>query len=211
MDYCIAVVVPRYVLDLCSARQAPSSSQNNLIMMSEREVVNLLHALHYAPDSQIHIWTQSSSQNKKRNSRDQNVWGMQQVEDWKKDDDNARKQDDQLPAGLSVYDVLRSLSYKNYVGSFFGTTGRDKGALFHQFRKVDIGGHTTNSKLRFYIKFIAPKGIIDESEFYDIYKDQTITGEPLSIDESDVKEGGSKWEVVSFHNNAPLPKNSTSN
>ena len=72
----------------------------------------------------------------------------------------------------------------------------------HEFKDIVVPGVVDphNSKTRLYIKFIAPKGVLDEKEIYRKYEDRVLDGRAMPITEDQDRSGGDKWDVVSFHN-----------
>lgn len=204
MSVFVAVMVPNYLIQLSCAR-APKWSPQNITfdLKGTPEFTELMRALKSAPDSAFRIWTDSTSTKKKANTRVKNARGVDRVnsymeEDW---DDYSFNPEDNAYPNLSVESVIRSIAdgNGNYNKSFFGTKGPTKGNLYHQFKHVKIPGHTSKSAEDFYIKFIAPAGVINEKEVYDVFKDNTTDGRPIPITLEEVKPGSNYWEVVSYH------------
>lgn len=192
MDIYVAVMVPAYLLSVNSSYKGANKTGNNRFKLKGNDLSVILTALAGAPDQSIHVWKRDDKNGK---------MGRDWIKKWA-DEDIAKGK-----TPIRMKDIIRSLTSKNYKGSFYGTTGEDTGKLFHEFAGIDVGDHTPNRRLRMYVKFIAPKGVIDETEFYDLY--HTKTPDPIQITRNQVREGGRKWEVVSFHNNTECPKNST--
>lgn len=206
MNIYAIVQVPRIALALSCSKK----TENNIFRMDEQHkdeyFLPLLQALKNAPDSAMHIWTESSGES--GNTRLKNQHAMKRVQsliDEDIDEHEFNPGDSAYPEQKSIYDVIRSIADGNgkYKGSFFskGGTHANAGQLFHQFSNVLVNDSTPKKDDKLYIKFIAPEGIIDEKEVYDLWNFQTESGEPIekTLERNDVKSGGNQWEFVSYH------------
>lgn len=206
MNIYAIVQVPRVALALSCSKQ----TKNNIFYLNKQNkdeyFLPLMQALKNAPDSAMNIWVESSGKSGNTRLKNQNaIERVQKLIDEDIDENEFNPEDAAYPKHKSIYDVIRSIADGNgsYKGSFFSKGGKhaNAGQLFHQFSNVCVNDSTPRKDDKLYIKFIAPEGIIDEKEIYDLWNFQTESGEPIENDLkiTDVKSGGNQWEFISYH------------
>lgn len=201
----LAVIrIPSYTVDF-SLNCAKNIDAYRIDLKRDKTSVynTLLDALRKAPDSAFRIWDdKNTAPTRRKNRKARNRVQGYIDDDWNGYlyDSNFNTFETPAPDYSSIASVIRSVADGNgdYKGSFFGSSGNDKGSLFHEFKNVNVGSHTSNNKKRLYIKFIAPGDVINEKSIFDEFQTAINAVDP-NLRRENVKKGGANWEVASYH------------